>query len=247
MKSCPTCNRTFEDTWTFCLADGALLSAPFDPQATQRLPGARATDPHATEVLKATDPPPTQPARVAEDAVPTITAPPPPRADGLGQNRAPAHTERPRSKALFIWLIPVAAIAALVAFYSLSGRDSGTTAGNKGKPEATPSATVSESPTLPSPTPKITPQPTPNVQDDGQARAIENARAILGRNAAACQISKIYTTSAFHTPYGWRVRFSVVMAASGSPTTETLEWIVNESGEATPTSQLASEVAEGCP
>ena len=36
MKSCPTCNRTFEDTLTYCLIDGSILSAPFDPQATQK-------------------------------------------------------------------------------------------------------------------------------------------------------------------------------------------------------------------
>lgn len=34
MKSCPTCDRTYEDTLTFYLVDGAVLSAPFDPQAT---------------------------------------------------------------------------------------------------------------------------------------------------------------------------------------------------------------------
>ena len=38
MKRCPTCSRTFEDTFTFCLIDGAILSAPFDPEATQLLP-----------------------------------------------------------------------------------------------------------------------------------------------------------------------------------------------------------------
>lgn len=35
MKSCPTCNRTFEDTMSFCLVDGSILSAPFDPNARQ--------------------------------------------------------------------------------------------------------------------------------------------------------------------------------------------------------------------
>lgn len=35
MKECPTCKRTYADeTTTFCLDDGSLLSAPFDPQAT---------------------------------------------------------------------------------------------------------------------------------------------------------------------------------------------------------------------
>lgn len=36
MKSCPTCNRTFEDTMSFCLVDGSILSAPFDPNARRR-------------------------------------------------------------------------------------------------------------------------------------------------------------------------------------------------------------------
>ena len=36
MKRFPQCNRTFADeTITFCLADGALLSAPYSPEATQ--------------------------------------------------------------------------------------------------------------------------------------------------------------------------------------------------------------------
>lgn len=53
MKQCPTCNRTYaDDSITFCLADGALLSAPYDPDATQRIP-ARLTSPPPTEVLTA--------------------------------------------------------------------------------------------------------------------------------------------------------------------------------------------------
>jgi hypothetical protein len=39
MKRCPQCNRTYADeTLAFCLADGALLSAPYDPEATQIMP-----------------------------------------------------------------------------------------------------------------------------------------------------------------------------------------------------------------
>ena len=38
MKSCPACKRTyFEDTFAFCLEDGSLLSAPYDPDATLRI------------------------------------------------------------------------------------------------------------------------------------------------------------------------------------------------------------------
>lgn len=35
MKSCPVCNRTFDDTLTFCLVDGSILSAPFDPSSSR--------------------------------------------------------------------------------------------------------------------------------------------------------------------------------------------------------------------
>ena len=41
MKRCPTCSRTYaDDTFSFCLADGALLSASYDPDATLVLPSA---------------------------------------------------------------------------------------------------------------------------------------------------------------------------------------------------------------
>ena len=39
MKRCPECNRTYsDDTFSFCLADGSLLSSPYDPNATMILP-----------------------------------------------------------------------------------------------------------------------------------------------------------------------------------------------------------------
>ena len=51
MKSCPACNRTFDDTMTFCLVDGSILSAPFDPQATEHLPAPRDSDPDRTGIM----------------------------------------------------------------------------------------------------------------------------------------------------------------------------------------------------
>ena len=52
MKSCPTCNRTYsDDTITFCLVDGSILSAPYDPAATKSSGPARETNPPATEVF----------------------------------------------------------------------------------------------------------------------------------------------------------------------------------------------------
>jgi hypothetical protein len=39
MKRCPQCNRTYADEmFAFCLDDGALLSASYDPHATMPLP-----------------------------------------------------------------------------------------------------------------------------------------------------------------------------------------------------------------
>jgi IPT/TIG domain len=35
IKQCPQCNRTYDnEIFSFCLDDGALLSAPYDPDAT---------------------------------------------------------------------------------------------------------------------------------------------------------------------------------------------------------------------
>jgi hypothetical protein len=52
MKSCPSCNRTYsDDTITFCLVDGSVLSAPYDPDQTRRIPEPRTTKAAATEVL----------------------------------------------------------------------------------------------------------------------------------------------------------------------------------------------------
>jgi hypothetical protein len=72
MKSCPACNRTFEDTFTFCLVDGSILSAPFDPQATGQIPNVRDTTPPPTQVMS----PPNFPN--SRDALPpTMLAPQP--------------------------------------------------------------------------------------------------------------------------------------------------------------------------
>jgi hypothetical protein len=46
MKSCPTCNRTYpDDTLAFCLVDGSILSASYDPEATQSFSFPQNTEP----------------------------------------------------------------------------------------------------------------------------------------------------------------------------------------------------------
>jgi cell division septation protein DedD len=68
MKSCPTCNRTYADeTLTYCLDDGSLLSAPYDPEATQRIPPPRITNAQ-TEALP---PPHSEVARPNRNPLPT--------------------------------------------------------------------------------------------------------------------------------------------------------------------------------
>lgn len=53
MKVCPTCRRTYDDTLTYCLSDGSLLSDGYDPQATLQYPEPRKTEPPPTEILPA--------------------------------------------------------------------------------------------------------------------------------------------------------------------------------------------------
>lgn len=41
VKSCPSCRRTYsDDAIAFCLVDGAILSAPYDPEATLQMTGS---------------------------------------------------------------------------------------------------------------------------------------------------------------------------------------------------------------
>ena len=79
-----------------------------------------------------------------------------------------------------------------------------------------------------------------------RAQAISMVRSILKRKAVACRISKTVSVTASQAKTGWRVTATVVMAASGTPRTEALVWIV-ASGQAVPASQIASEVSSGCP
>ena len=72
MKSCPACNRTYADeTLSFCLEDGSILSAPYDPDKTQQISRPSDTDSILTRVSynKTNSDNPTQP------LLPTIQSP----------------------------------------------------------------------------------------------------------------------------------------------------------------------------
>jgi hypothetical protein len=82
MKRCPACNRTYvDDSFTFCLNDGALLSPPYDPQTPQYNPSPR-TNPPPTEIMPSN--------AVGSDMAATIPAMPPPV--NYGSNRETTET-----------------------------------------------------------------------------------------------------------------------------------------------------------
>ncbi|HEX6188163.1 MAG TPA: hypothetical protein VFZ40_08775 [Pyrinomonadaceae bacterium] len=111
MKSCPTCNRTYpDDTLAFCLMDGSVLSAPFDP-TEQRIPRQSQEAP-PTEIMRAA----THAGRPAEPLQSTIHAPVP----QLPQmNEAPAAvravSNTVRVTALFRALLAIRGILTFIA------------------------------------------------------------------------------------------------------------------------------------
>jgi len=120
IKQCPSCNRTYSDeSISFCLADGALLSAPY---ASSR------NESSATEILPAPSRvavPPTQPAK---PAIPTITRLPEFRGVTLAETDPPSHQSRG-----IIWVAVVFAVVALVGVgflvrYAMRGSNEATTA-----------------------------------------------------------------------------------------------------------------------
>jgi outer membrane biosynthesis protein TonB len=101
IKQCPSCNRTYSDeSISFCLADGALLSAPY-PSSKDEAP--------ATEIL----PPPSRagvsPTQPATPAIPTITSLPEFRGVTLAETEAGSKGSRGT-----IWVAIVFAVLALL-------------------------------------------------------------------------------------------------------------------------------------
>lgn len=106
MKSCPQCHRTYADeSFSFCLDDGALLSAAENADATLVLPNQQAD--HLAQTLPAGNrqrlPGGTRATPPAVDTLPAMVSPqqPPPPAD------APVRKGK--------WLLPIVGCLALVA------------------------------------------------------------------------------------------------------------------------------------
>jgi hypothetical protein len=125
MKRCPTCNRTYaDDSTTFCLADGSLLSAPYDPNATQRIP-AQFTNTSPTEVLT-TSPPPTH---------------------VFPYHPSPAYPVRQKNRAALSLVIALLALLVVVGIIVLVKFNQKTSPSNSGVVSSTPNAKPVESKT----------------------------------------------------------------------------------------------------
>jgi Flp pilus assembly protein TadD len=109
MKSCPTCNRTFEDALTYCLVDGSILSAPFDsmkPSNDESPTEVMLSGVPLAETEAAIQPPPpapTIPAKISQaQEIASI------RNEGA-QAAAP-----PEQKPLMLWVVGGIALLALI-------------------------------------------------------------------------------------------------------------------------------------
>ena len=51
MKRCSKCGRTYDESLTFCLEDGTVLSAPYEPQAILGNTPRQTAEPPPTEIL----------------------------------------------------------------------------------------------------------------------------------------------------------------------------------------------------
>ena len=171
MKSCPTCHRTYADeTLTFCLIDGSILSAPYDQQATQNSPATRQTDPPATEVW----PPNAQRAGSAEapPSYPTLASSMPPT---FASETRLARPVKRRNAMLWIALGVMAFLAAgvvLAVALIWSKRNAAVTTGqsaiNRNVSSSNAITNDRSSSALPSPSrPEATPSPTPQLNVAG--------------------------------------------------------------------------------
>lgn len=150
MKSCPTCQRTFEDTFTFCLVDGSILSPPSDLRATLIIPESRETELPPTEAflkskeetrpaIQAPLASPQPPQRMRE-SIPTITAP-------AGQvellGHSPSHARSSRKSNRSALMLGVGALMLIgIVFFILANRANNTTGvSNQANANATPNQT----------------------------------------------------------------------------------------------------------
>jgi len=146
MKSCPTCHRTFEDTLTYCLVDGSILSAPYDPEATQSF-----QFPQNTEPLK-----------VAQ-TIPS-SSPQPNFSTDFKQNQV---AEKPRRKGGLIFGVIIVLVLAVglvigLGWNSFFGSNNSKTKQSESENQNNNGASKTSPTALPSVPTTVTPQSTPS-------------------------------------------------------------------------------------
>ncbi|HKO36025.1 MAG TPA: hypothetical protein VJV21_06070 [Pyrinomonadaceae bacterium] len=118
MKRCPKCQRTYaDDAFTFCLEDGALLSAPYDPEKKDEpLKTIQSGGPPPTAVLPA-------PERSGRELPPTVKTAPSPTNAEEAKAQLRVHPESPRRtsplKYVVIGLVALVIVAAGFGFLGL--------------------------------------------------------------------------------------------------------------------------------
>lgn len=147
MKRCPKCSRTYaDDGFTFCLEDGALLSASYHPPE-EPISTLQTSRPPATVALPAEESRNTAPDERASVPAPTVASPSAPETKPFvpPQRDLPA-TPRKRSKLVFILVfVLVIAVLGLVSYYYHPLRPAGN---NSGRSEGSPAAGRSQCPRL---------------------------------------------------------------------------------------------------
>lgn len=157
MKTCQTCNRTYDDdTLSFCLYDGShLVPLSREAQPTQRMPAAPDTEPYATN----------NPAQGYVAPPPPVMQSPPLQHGGWGAQPPPKKSGR-------MWLA-VAAVAGLLLAGGgvvlgivlsrgyLFGGDETTNRSNSNEQTAYRGHNNNSTAVTPTPSPAPTPQPTP--------------------------------------------------------------------------------------
>ena len=153
MKKCPQCKRTYADeTLAFCLADGALLSAPYDPNATLVIPTA--PDPSIDSSAR---PSPPVEARANPETLRMPRAVEPHTAPKTTEVlRTPTVSESPKqnSNPLFLYLAIAFGclfVGALIVVWMMSGK-TGTESAANTNTVTERAQTVSSSPAAPAPT-----------------------------------------------------------------------------------------------
>jgi TonB family protein len=174
IKKCPTCNRTYADeTISFCLADGELLSAPYDSRSE---PGANSDQSGpVTEILPAPVVPTqpaiaaTQPAIQAERVSTITTAVPSP----VRPTRADPTPNASNRKGWLVAgvLLLLTIVGGLVAYRMTNTTPSQTTASlpTNGSPELKVSAQSTPTPVAALAAPTVTPAPPPSSPVKNQA------------------------------------------------------------------------------